>query len=66
LQPTHSLPKEAFEALVNAAEPALLENSFRVPDAALADVPAALRGPAEPTRGAVGSGGNGSVPLVTA
>jgi hypothetical protein len=33
-----------------------------VPDAALADVPAALRGPAEPTRGAAGSAGNGSGP----
>ena len=32
-----------------------------VPDAALADVPASLRGTAEPTRGAAGSGGNGSV-----
>jgi uncharacterized protein (TIGR03032 family) len=30
----------------------LLENSFTVPDAALADVPASLRGPAEPTLGA--------------
>ena len=34
-------------------------DSFTVPDAALADVPAALRGPAEPTRGAAGSAGNG-------
>jgi len=42
----------------------LLENSFTVPDAALADVPAALRAPSEPTRGAAGSGGNGSVPRV--
>jgi uncharacterized protein (TIGR03032 family) len=40
----------------------LLENSFVVPDAALADVPAALRGPAEPAPGAAGPGGNGSVP----
>jgi uncharacterized protein (TIGR03032 family) len=47
----------------------LLENSFVVPDAALADLPASLRGPAEPTRRAAGSGGNGSaarVPFVTA
>jgi hypothetical protein len=41
-----------------------LENSFVVPDAALADVPASLRGPAEPTPGAAGSGGNGSGPRV--
>jgi len=40
----------------------LLENSFVVPDAALADVPAALRAPAEPTLGAAGSAGNGSAP----
>jgi len=40
----------------------LLENSFTVPDAALADVSAALRAPAEPTRGTAGAGGNGSVP----
>ena len=33
-----------------------------MPDAVLADVPASLRGPAEPTRGATGSAGNGSVP----
>ena len=42
----------------------LLENSFLVPDAAPADVPASLRAPAEPTRGAAGSGGNGSLPRV--
>ena len=42
----------------------LLENSFVVPDAALADVPASLRGPAEPTPGAAGSAGNGGVPRV--
>ena len=42
----------------------LLENSFMVPDAALADVPASLRGPAEPTPGAAGSAGNGGVPRV--
>jgi hypothetical protein len=41
-----------------------LENSFVVPDAALADVPASLRGPAEPTPGAAGSAGNGGVPCV--
>jgi hypothetical protein len=40
-----------------------------VPDAALADVPASLRAPSEPTHGAAESGGNGSgprVPFVTA
>ena len=42
----------------------LLENSFVVPNAALADVPASLRGPAEPTPGAAGSEGDGSVPRV--
>jgi hypothetical protein len=31
-----------------------------VPDAALADVPAALRAPAQPTSGAAGSAENGS------
>jgi len=33
-----------------------------VPDAAPADVPASVRAPAEPTRGAARSAGNGSVP----
>src|SRR4029077_17330267 len=42
----------------------LLENSFVVPDAALADVPASLRAPAEPSRGAAGAGGNGSGPRI--
>jgi hypothetical protein len=37
----------------------LPENSFVVPDAAPADVPAALRTPADPTRGAAVSGENG-------
>jgi hypothetical protein len=41
-----------------------LANSFVVSDAALADVPASLRGPAEPTPGAAGSVGNGGVPRV--
>jgi hypothetical protein len=36
-----------------------LEHSFAVPDAAPADVPATLRAPADPTRGAAVSGGNG-------
>jgi hypothetical protein len=35
-----------------------LEDSFAVPDAAPADVPAALRSPADPTRGAAVPGGN--------
>jgi hypothetical protein len=62
------LPGRRYPELVNDNDK-LLENSFTVPDAALADVPAALRGPAEPTRGAAGSGGNGRgprVPFVTA
>jgi hypothetical protein len=36
-----------------------LENSFAVPDAAPADVPATLWAPADPTRRAAVSGGNG-------
>jgi hypothetical protein len=39
----------------------LLENSLVAPDMALADVPASLRAPAEPTRGAAGSARNGGV-----
>ena len=57
------LPGRRYPDLINDDEK-LRENSFKVPDAALADVPASLRGPAEPTRGAAGSGGNGSVPRV--
>jgi hypothetical protein len=41
---------------------ALLENSFVVPEAAPADVPVAPRAPAEPIRGAEGSGWDGSAP----
>jgi hypothetical protein len=52
------LPGRRWPELINDDEK-LLENSFVVPDAALADVPAALRAPAEPTRGAAGSSGNG-------
>jgi uncharacterized protein (TIGR03032 family) len=55
------LPGRRYPELINDDEK-LLENSFVVPDAALADVPAALRAPAEPTRGAAGSAGNGSGP----
>ena len=40
----------------------LLENSFVVPDAALADVPAALRAPADPAPRAVGQGGEQAEP----
>jgi hypothetical protein len=39
------------------------EDSFVVPDAASADVPAAPRAPADPTRGAAVSGGNGRATL---
>jgi hypothetical protein len=52
-----------YPDLINDNEK-LLENSFVVPDAALADVPASLRKPAEPTPGAAGSAGNGAVPRV--
>jgi hypothetical protein len=57
------LPGKWYPDLINDDQK-LLENSFVVPDAALADVPASLRGPAGPTPGAAGSGGNGSVPRV--
>ena len=52
-----------YPDLINDDEK-LLENSFVVPDAALADVPASLRGHAEPTGGAAGSAGNGRLPRV--
>jgi uncharacterized protein (TIGR03032 family) len=55
------LPGRRFPDLIND-DATRLENSFVVPDAALADVPAALREPAEPTRGAAGSARNGSAP----
>jgi uncharacterized protein (TIGR03032 family) len=55
------LPGRRYPDLINDDDK-LLENSFVVPDAALADVPAALRAPAEPTRGAAGSAGNGRAP----
>jgi hypothetical protein len=57
------LPGKWHPDLINDDQK-LLESSFAVPDAALAHVPASLRGPSEPTRGAAGSGGNGSVPRV--
>ena len=55
------LPGRRYPDLINDDEKPL-ENSFVVPDAALADVPASLRMPAEPTLGAAGAGGNGSGP----
>jgi uncharacterized protein (TIGR03032 family) len=42
------MPGRRYPDLINDDE-TLLENSFMVPDAALADVPASLRGPAGPT-----------------
>jgi uncharacterized protein (TIGR03032 family) len=44
------LPGRRWPELINDDEKSL-ENSFVVPDAALADVPAALRAPASPVRG---------------
>jgi hypothetical protein len=44
--------------LINDGEK-LLEKSFVVPDAAVADVPGSLRWPAEPTIGTAGSARNG-------
>ena len=55
------LPGRRYPELINDEE-TVLENSFVVPDAALADVSAAVRAPAELARGAAGSGGNGSGP----
>jgi uncharacterized protein (TIGR03032 family) len=55
------LPGRRYPDLIND-DGKLLENSFMVPDAALADVPAALRGPTASTRDAAGLGGNGSEP----
>jgi uncharacterized protein (TIGR03032 family) len=47
------LPGRRYPELINDEE-TVLENSFVVPDAALADVPAALRAGADSTRGAAG------------
>jgi hypothetical protein len=44
------------------AEPSLTMTQYAVPDAALADEPAALRAPAEPIPGAARSAGNGRAP----
>ena len=56
------LPGRRYPDLINDDDDKLLENSFVVPDAALADVSAALRASSEPTRGAAGPAGNGSEP----
>ena len=53
------LPGRRYPDLINDDD-TLLENSFVVPDAALADVSAALR--RRPNRLVRGSAGNGSVP----
>ena len=55
------LPGRQYPDLINDDD-SLLENSFVVPDAALAELSAALRAPAEPIRGAARSAGNGSAP----
>jgi hypothetical protein len=55
------LPGKRYPDLIND-DATLLENSFTVPDAALADVPAALRGPTAPIRSAGESAGNESAP----
>jgi uncharacterized protein (TIGR03032 family) len=52
------LPGRRYPEMINDDEK-LLENSFVVPDEALADVPATLRAGAESTRGAAGTAGNG-------
>ena len=57
------LPSRGYPELIND-DGKLLENLFVVPDAALADMPAALLASSESTRGAAGSAGNGSVPRV--
>jgi hypothetical protein len=55
------LPGRRWPELIHDDE-SLLENSFVVPDAALADVPAALRAPADPAPRAVGQGGEQAEP----
>jgi uncharacterized protein (TIGR03032 family) len=50
------LPGRRWPELIND-DASLLENSFVVPDAALADVPAGLRAPADPVPRALGLGG---------
>jgi len=56
------LPGRRYPDLINNDDK-LLEHSFVVPDVALADVPAPLRVPAQPTPGAAGSAGSGTEPL---
>jgi len=53
------LPGRRYPELISNHD-TLLENSFVVPDAALADVPASLRAPAHPTRRAAESAGTES------
>jgi uncharacterized protein (TIGR03032 family) len=55
------LPGRRYPDLINEDD-TLLANSFVVPEAALADVPASLWAPAEPTRGAQRSEANRSAP----
>jgi hypothetical protein len=55
------LPGLRYPDLINEDDK-LLENSFVVPDAALADVSAELRVPAQPTRRTSAAPGNGSAP----
>ena len=55
------LPGRRYPDLINDDDK-LLENSFVVPDAALADVSAALRRRPNRPVGAAGSAGNGSGP----
>ena len=55
------LPGRRYPDLINNDD-TLLENSFVVPDAALADVSAALRAAADSSRGVARSTSNGSAP----
>jgi uncharacterized protein (TIGR03032 family) len=55
------LPGRRYPDLISDDE-RLMENSFTVPDEALADVPASLRGPDGPTRGEAGSAGGKGKP----
>jgi uncharacterized protein (TIGR03032 family) len=52
-------PGGRWPELIHDDQP-LLENSFVVPEAVLADVPAALRAPADPTPRAAGSAASGA------
>jgi hypothetical protein len=55
------LPGRGYPVLIDD-DTRPMEDSFVVPDAAIADVPASPRGPTGPTRGAERSAGNGSAP----